>query len=101
MCVVAQVLNGRRRNTHIDHVLEAVPGSLTTFHHKLTNNAPLVVSILQGQKYLQGYPVINVTKPFAVTLFSSLKTKLSYNLVSVFSSRTVEPFWERDFLTGP
>lgn len=64
------MLNGKLRNSHIAQVLEAVPGSLTTFHNKLINSAPFVVSILQGQQYLQGYPVINVAKPFVVTLFS-------------------------------
>ena len=79
------VLSRRLRNSHIDPVLEAVPGASTTFHHRLINNT-LVASVLQDQKYLQGYTVINVAKLFKrviCSLLFSSQAKLSYNLVSI------------------
>lgn len=64
------VLSRRLRNIHIGHVLEAVPGRLAACPHRLMDTAPLVASILQDEKYLQGYTVVNVAKPFVATVFS-------------------------------
>lgn len=66
------VLSRRLRNNHIDSLLETVPGTLTSFHYKLINHTPLVASVLQDPKYLQGYTVKNVAKLFQSYLLFSL-----------------------------
>lgn len=86
----------RLRNIHIYHILETVPSGLTTFHHRFINNVPSVASILQDQKYLWSYVVINTTQLFVITLIFFPH----YNLVSVFLSTIVEPFWKENYFTG-
>lgn len=91
----------RLRNIHIYYILETVPGGLTTFHHRFINSVPSVASILQDQKYLWSDIVVNTTQLFVITLiFFPHRPKLSYNLVSVFLSTIVEPFWKENYLTG-
>lgn len=102
VCVVCGwglVLVLSRRSIHIDPGLETVPGSLTTFLHKRINNTPLVASIFQDQKYLQGYTALNVATLFIALLSFPLRANCLI-ILFLFLSSIVEPFWEGNFLWG-